>query len=101
MKSITDSRFNTLYHMPDPKYKFVIMRWVDNKELLMVTTMHAPAATARKTRKHPRETAINKARVRSVWGENHEVTISIPLIINDYNQWMGGVDRADQLIAYY
>ena len=29
------------------------------------------------------------------------VQIKIPRIIDDYNQWMGGVDQADQMIAYY
>ena len=27
--------------------------------------------------------------------------ISIPRVINDYNFWMGGVDKTDQMISYY
>ena len=29
------------------------------------------------------------------------VEVKIPQMIDDYNFWMGGVDKADQLIAYY
>ena len=30
-----------------------------------------------------------------------KIDVTIPRFINDYNLWMGGVDQAGQLIAYY
>lgn len=51
--------------------------------------------------KKPRKTATNRRHLETVWGPNFIRTISIPRIIDDYNHWMLGVDKADQLIAYY
>ena len=36
-----------------------------------------------------------------VWGDEWKAEVNIPTVINDYNQWMNGVDIVDQLIAYY
>jgi hypothetical protein len=36
-----------------------------------------------------------------VWGNNYSAKLEIPKMINDYNHWMNGVGKADQLISYY
>jgi hypothetical protein len=36
-----------------------------------------------------------------VWGNQAVYPIEIPQVIDDYNHWMLGVDKSDQLIAYY
>jgi hypothetical protein len=46
-------------------------------------------------------TNTNRTHVQSVWGNQGVTNIQIPLVIDDYNHYMGGVDKADQLIAYY
>jgi hypothetical protein len=51
--------------------------------------------------KRPRGTSTNKSHIKQVWGSEYEKRILIPKVIDDYNMWMLGVDRADQLIAYY
>ena len=97
-KDVNDKRFNTLYCLPDPK-NFLIMRWVDNDVVDMVSTVHEGYETVTKARKHLRENQLNRANVRSVWGSDHTVNINIPQCINDYNNCMGGVDKAYQLMS--
>ena len=36
-----------------------------------------------------------------MWGLSPRKDIEIPCLIDDYNHWMLGVDKSDQLIAYY
>ena len=38
---------------------------------------------------------------KKIWGDKGATKIYIPTLIDDYNYWMGGVDVADQRIAYY
>ena len=67
----------------------------------MVSTFHKPDEVVLKERKRPRVNATNKKHVNKVWGNHYSTTIEIPKVINDYNNWMLGVDRADQLISNY
>lgn len=99
-KNINDERFNTLYTLND-KDNFKIFRWVDNNVVTMVSTLHDGTETVARQRKRPRITVTNRPFVRTVWGDNHVREISIPGVIDDYNHWMLGVDKSDQLIAYY
>ena len=78
-----------------------VFRWVDNNIVTFVSTIHDIEASVEANRKRPRMTATNKKHVAEVWGDKHVKKIEIPQFINDYNFWMGGVDRADQLIAAY
>jgi hypothetical protein len=77
------------------------MRWIDNDEVDMCTTVHDGYETILKKRKRPRENQFNKKHVREVWGTDWGANIDIPKIIDDYNNLMGGVDKAYQLIGYY
>ena len=100
MRNITDGRFNTLYTMNDD-FNFKILRWVDNNIVTMVSTLHDGEESIERRRKRPRLTATNRRNVQQVWGNQGVTQIEIPCVIDDYNHWMGGVDKADQLIAYY
>lgn len=63
------------------------LKWQDKREVNMISTFHSDDVVA-----------INR-RTRSA---AHGVeTISKPVMIHDYNQHMGGVDKSDQLILYY
>lgn len=99
-KRIDDKRFNTAYLMED-KRNFLMMRWVDNDVVDMVTTIHDGYSTVLKLRKRPRENPLNRHNVRQVWGDNWGANIDIPEMVDNYNCWMGGVDKAYQLISYY
>jgi len=101
--AIDDERFNSLYLMNDER-NFLIGRWVDNNIVKMVSTVHRGMDTecVERERRRPRTTATNKTHVNEVWGPDQPTRlIKIPKMIDDYNHWMGGVDKADQLIAYY
>lgn len=83
------------------KQSYIIQRWVDNKNVLVVSNVHSPHDTVVKARKKPRKTQTNAKNIKLVWGEDHVKDIRIPRTIDDYNHWMLGCDLADQLIAYY
>ena len=100
IKDIKDKKFNTLYWINDAD-DYRIFRWIDNNVVMMVSTIHTGEESLKRARRKPRVTDKNKGHVRLVWGDNHTVNIKIPLLIDDYNHWMLGVDVADQLIAYY
>ena len=67
----------------------------------MVTTMHTPDETVSRVRKKPRVNAVNKANLNRILGENFARMMEIPKVIDDYNHWMGGIDRNEQLISNY
>ena len=100
IKNVKDERFNTLYWIND-QANYKIMRWVDNNIVTMVSTIHEANETIVKVRKKPRITFTNRQNLEAVWGNNFEKAITIPKVIDNYNHWMLGVDKCDQLIAYY
>ena len=92
---------------------------MDNKFVIMVSAVHNIVDTVISGRRRPRVTLLNKDHVDEVWGTHKvscyffitmfftnkywkgKIAVTIPRFINDYNLWMGGVDQAGQLIAYY
>jgi hypothetical protein len=100
LKDIQDERFNSLYvyHHSDG---YLIYRWIDNSEVLMVSSQHTGEETITRQRHKPRVNTTNRHHLETVWGANPMVPLDIPGVFDDYNHWMGGVDKADQLIAYY
>jgi hypothetical protein len=99
-RSIDDKRFNTVYLMNDAK-NFLICRWIDNNVVTMVSTVHTGFESVERQRRRPRATANNRGHIDLVWGTSGKTAVHIPGIIDDYNHWMLGVDKADQLISYY
>jgi Transposase IS4 len=88
--------------MHDARRNFLIARWYDNTDVLLVSTIHLGDETILKMRRRPKATAGNSGHLSKVWPSGaHTVPITIPRMIDDYNHWMGGVDHADQLISYY
>ena len=79
--------------------------WIDNAPVTMLTTVHnihGSKSHVTTDRKHPRDTSSNAASVRQLYGSNEFVKpLSIPTCIDDYNQFMGGIDIADQYRSYY
>jgi len=74
---------------------------IDNNVVTMVSTIHTGRETVLRQRRRPRITQVNRNHIRSVWGNHAVFPIEIPGVIDDYNHWMLGVDKSDQLIAYY
>jgi Transposase IS4 len=100
IKDVDDARFNTLYLLNDD-LNFLTARWVDNNIVTMVSTLHTGEEIVTSSRKRPRATAVNRNHLNTVWGNEAKRSIAIPKMIDDYNHWMLGVDKCDQLIAYY
>ncbi|GBB97601.1 hypothetical protein RclHR1_03010004 [Rhizophagus clarus] len=79
--------------------------WMDNGPVTMLSTIHQidnkNENWIERVRRRPRETSTNAAKVRAIFGTLSKKTLPIPVIIDDYNHFMGGVDIADQLRGYY
>lgn len=96
----TKCEFNDFHYMLDEQGTLVA-RWMDNGLVFCVSTLHKVGETILRKRRRPRVTGKNKNHVKAVWGDDGVKAIHIPTLIDDYNHWMGGVDVADQRIAYY
>lgn len=55
----------------------------------------------KRLRKRPATTATNARTTRAAFGSQVLKELEIPEFINLYNQFMNGVDKADQLRVYY
>jgi hypothetical protein len=86
--------------------------WMDNAPVKLLTTTHTvvgDAATVPSERRLPsdRRCSAPKESVNVVFADDTgggtvpEKKVPIPAVVEDYNQHMGGVDRANQLRAVY
>lgn len=66
--------------------KIVAVWWRDQRYVLALSTMHNTSAT----------TVLKRPK-----GGHEKRPIPCPTIIDDYNQYMGGVDLTDQNLSYY
>ncbi len=72
--------------------------WQDNNAVLGITTAHPfRNDTVLRLRKRPSPTSTNARIVRPVFGDLPAKWLRIPRAIDDYNHYMNGVDRANQL----
>ena len=98
LKVPKNALFNDLYWCID-EHGTLVARWIDNNQVLLVSTAHYPTETVQKSRKLPRMTVTNRTHVAKVWGTSPRKVVSIPAIVEDCNANMGEVDLADQRIA--
>jgi hypothetical protein len=80
------------------------LAWQDNSIVLALSNIHTvdKAEDWRvKERKRPAKTSTNGRIVREVFGEMLIKELQIPSFIDDYNQYMGGVDLANQFREVY
>ncbi|CAG8564520.1 27054_t:CDS:2, partial [Dentiscutata erythropus] len=78
--------------------------WINNGPVTMLTTIHEAIDNDWKVirnRRHPRTTSSNANKVYQVFGNLSQKELAILCVINDYNNFMGDVDLADQLRGYY
>lgn len=72
--------------------------WQDNNAVLGVTTAHRiKDETIERLQKRPSPSSANAAIVQPVFGDEPFKWLHIPRVIDDYNHYMNGVDRANQL----
>ena len=74
-RNVKDERFNTVYTLNDER-NFLILRWVDNNIVTMVSTIHTGEETIVRNRRKPRVTSTNKNHLNTVWGNRPKVPIS-------------------------
>ena len=80
------------------------LAWQDNNIVLALSnihTVHTSDDFRQKVRKRPVKTSINGRIVRQVFGDDPTKELRIPRFIDDYNQYMGGVDLANQFRESY
>ncbi|CAG8824880.1 7084_t:CDS:1 [Cetraspora pellucida] len=78
----------------------LVVFWQDNGLITMLTTIHRLIGDeweVERERRQPRETSTNAVKVRAVFGTKSKKKLKIPRVIDDYNNYMNGVDVADQL----
>ena len=72
--------------------------WQDNNAVLGLTTAHClKNDTIERLRKRPSPTSVNARIVRPVFGDEPFKHLHIPRAIDDYNHYVNGVDRSNQL----
>jgi hypothetical protein len=80
------------------------LAWQDNNIVLGLSNIHTVDKAEdfrEKKRKRPAKTSTNGRLVRGVFGDLPVKELPIPCFIDDYNQYMGGVDLANQFRESY
>jgi hypothetical protein len=80
------------------------LAWQDNNIVLALINIHTVNTVndfREKVRKRPAKTLTNGRIVRQVFGDEPTKELRIPCFIDDYNQYMGGVDLANQFTEAY
>jgi hypothetical protein len=80
------------------------LAWQDNNIVLALSNIYTVNQTedfCEKVRKRPAKTSINGRIIRHVFADEPTKKLSIPHFIDDYNQYMGGVDLANQYRELY
>uniref|UniRef100_U9TZ45 Piggybac transposable element-derived protein 4-like n=1 Tax=Rhizophagus irregularis (strain DAOM 181602 / DAOM 197198 / MUCL 43194) TaxID=747089 RepID=U9TZ45_RHIID len=73
---------------------------MDNGPVTMLSTIHqinGDENRIERIRRRPRETSTNATKVRAIFGSTSKKSLPIPVVIDDYNHFMDGVDITDQL----
>jgi hypothetical protein len=80
------------------------LAWQDNNIVLALSNVHTINKIEdfrERVRKRPAKTSTNRQIIRSIFGKNPTKELRIPRFINDYNQYIGGVDLANQFRELY
>ena len=80
------------------------LAWQDNNIVLGLSNIHTVDKAEdfrEKARRRPAKTSTNGRIVRKVFGDDYIKDLQIPCFIDDYNQYMGGVDLANQFKEAY
>ncbi|KAG7494019.1 hypothetical protein JOB18_021211 [Solea senegalensis] len=67
--------------------KLCVVKWFDNKPVMMLSTVHA---------EQPEDTCQRWSKK-----EKHYMAVRRPSIVREYNAKMGGVDLSDRMMSYY
>lgn len=70
--------------------QLLFMQWKDNKVVTVLSTAHGATGQEQQARRRVKEQ-----------GEWRQVEVRKPGVIHEYNTYMSGVDKSDQLLAHY
>ena len=94
VQNYSEIDINVIHHTGDTYCETIknglvtCLKWQDKREVKLLSTFHTGE-----------NTVVKRRRSKNVEGGIEEIIK--PLMIHDYNQNMGGVDRNDQMILYY
>ena len=71
--------------------------WQDNNAMLGITTAYSLHVLIKRLRTRPSTTSTNADIVLPVFGDLKKKELEIPYAIDEYNHYMNGVDRNNQL----
>jgi hypothetical protein len=93
--------WGTLYSEPTIGNDINQSAWKDNALVLFLSTTHetGPDQVVVRHRKRPATTSTSAKTARAPFGSKPSKDLPIPKFVDDYNHYMGYVDRADQLRA--
>jgi hypothetical protein len=80
------------------------LAWQDNNIVLALSniyTVHCIEDFKEKVKKRPTKTLINSRIVRQIFGPEPTKELRIPCFINNYNQYIGGVNLVNQFKESY
>ncbi|RFU24234.1 hypothetical protein B7463_g12098, partial [Scytalidium lignicola] len=80
------------------------LAWQDNNIVLALTNIHTVDTTETfrdKVRRRPAKTSTSARQARAPFGNQPTKELAIPVVIDDYNHYIGGVDIANQFRAEY
>jgi len=80
------------------------LAWQDNNIVLALSNIYTVNRTEdfrEKVRKRSIKTSINRQIMRQIFADELTKSLSIPCFIDDYNQYMGGVDLVNQFKESY
>jgi hypothetical protein len=84
---------------PTPDNKVNQIAWKDNSLVLFLSTVFTGLETIIKKRKRPNSSAPYSRSIKQKFGPYSVLQLCLPSIAAQYNDYMNGVDRADQLRA--
>jgi hypothetical protein len=77
------------------------LAWQDNNVVFGLSTIYSPDDFVLSNRKRPAKTSTNAAIARAPFGDEVRRQLEIPIFIDDYNHYMGGIDIANQYRSSY
>ena len=90
--------WGTIFQEATPDEDIMQTAWKDQAMVLMLSTVYTNNnQTIERNRRRPKATSTSAKTSRQPFGDCSRKMLAIPVIVDDYNHYMGAVDIADQL----